>query len=112
MSQDDFKRFLSQANDDAALRNALFERFGSDTDVPAEQVIAFANENGYAFTVEEVQDELSDEALEGVAGGAGDYYLKLGDIEGESLSFDNKANKLQVRYASESFSFNFLKIGG
>lgn len=71
MTQDAFGRFVADLGKDAALRAAMEERFGGlSNDLPADDVIAFASERGYDFSVEEVGAELSDEALSGVAGGA------------------------------------------
>ena len=107
MSHDALDEFVSKLNTDETLRAALGERFGDlSGGVPADDLIAFAGEQGYSFTVDEAQEELSEDALEGVAGGfslSGSTYLKLGDIS--STEFE----EIKVTYSTENVSFNFMK---
>lgn len=84
MTQDAFGRFVADLGADASLRAAMEQRFGDlSNDLPADDVIAFAAERGYDFSVEEVGDELSEEALSSVAGGASG-----GTLPAESLSLN------------------------
>lgn len=108
MSQADFQKFMNSVQSDEAVRAALAERAGGGGSIPADELISLAGDHGYSFTVEEAQTELSDSALEGVAGGAG--YLKIGDIKGESLS---RAQAIKIDYLADtkSFSLNFIKFG-
>lgn len=71
MSTESFAEFTRSINTDEALRTAMTERFGTGQNIPADDFIAFAGEHGYEFSVEEASDQLSDAALEGVAGGIG-----------------------------------------
>ena len=50
-------------------------------------------------------EELSDEELESVAGGASDIFAKIGDIKGESM---NTLNKGQIEI--ESYSWGVTPI--
>lgn len=82
MSTDDFRAFLEKLSTDSALRDALAERFGGQSEeVPIQDLSAFAEQHGYGFKVEDVSDdELSDEALSGVSGGAVSA-REIGDIK-------------------------------
>lgn len=72
MSRESLAEFTSGINTDESLRTALGARFGDlSQDIPAAELIEFAGEHGYTFSVEEALDRLSEEALDGVAGGAG-----------------------------------------
>ena len=98
MSQQDLKEFAEKVNDDAALRSALEERFGDLTDIPADELVGFAEERGYEFTVEDARGELSDEDLENVTGGT-------------SLLYDKSSPLLyDMSYDLQADSFNFIKI--
>jgi len=106
MSQADFKEFITKVNTDETLRSALQDRFDTGTEIPAEDLIAFAGQKGYSFSVDEAEEELTDEALEGVAGGAS--YLKIQGIEGESTSLSG--DYLKIKYSPTTTSFNFIKL--
>jgi len=106
MSTTNLKEFMAKVASDEKLRSAFSDRFEKGKEIPADDLIAFAGEQGYSFTVEEAEQELSEEALEGVAGGAG--YLKIGDIKGESLdttSTSNTFEEIKVTYSPLRTSF-------
>ena len=65
MSKENLEQFMNQISDSEELQ----ARIGDEID--AESLIALGAEHGYEFTAEELQEaaELSDEELEGVAGG-------------------------------------------
>lgn len=92
MSKESFHEFVANIGRDAALREALQARFGALDKVPAADVLDFAKERGYDFTVDDVSAELADEDLESVSGG-GYSYLKW-----------------NVQYPTDYFYFNFNKV--
>jgi len=104
MSQDSFTEFVGKLNTDEALRAAVTERFGDlSGDIPADALINFAGERGYTFNVDEAEEELSEDALEGVAGGAA--YIKY-DLSTTSTDFQ----QIKVTYSPIKSSFNFYKL--
>lgn len=101
MSSDEFTRFLGNLGSDQDLQDALKERFGSLTgEIPADDLISFAEDQGYTFSVEDASEELSDEQLEGVAGGVD--YFKLEDAQ--------TYETLKIEYSLDTNTFNFLKF--
>lgn len=67
-AKSEMDRFNSDVSASPSLRSEL-EAIGTDL----ETVVSFANARGYAFTTDDVRasaGELSDEALEGITGGA------------------------------------------
>ena len=70
MSKDEIKRFNDKIHLDPQLKNELKE-MGTDL----ERVVRFANEKGFEFSMEELQElqkedlQMSDEELDHVAGG-------------------------------------------
>ena len=105
MSQDNFAEFVSKLNTDEALRTALQARFGDlSKDIPSEQLIDFASAQGYSFSVEEAEEQLSEDALEGVAGGLGELYLKIDATQ--TTNFE----EIKVTYTPVRSSFNFTKF--
>ena len=101
MSNKGLGRFIDQINSDENLQRALEERFDDLGKVPADELAAFATEHGYAFNVEETTQELSEAALEQVAGG-----LTV------STTYIDKASPLltyDVKFDIQSSTFNFLK---
>ena len=72
MSKDQLKAFLEKVKGDTSLQEKL--KAASDADA----VVSIAKEEGFSISVDDLknaQSELSDEELEGVAGGeaTGDY---------------------------------------
>ena len=68
MSEDQLKAFLEKVKGDTSLKEKL--KAASDADA----VVAIAKEAGFSISADglkNAQSELSDEELEGVAGGAG-----------------------------------------
>lgn len=99
MSSDSFSKFARDINTDDALRTALTEQFGDlSQDIPADELIDFASGRGYDFSVEEASDELSDAALEGVAGG-----LSLGQVD---TTFEEvKVTYIKIDPFNSTFNF-------
>lgn len=88
MSRADFARFVSTLNADESLRNELRERLGGSGDkIPAQDLIAFANDHGYGFTLEDANDELSEAQLEGVTGGLTTSSTSLLTLDASKSSF-------------------------
>jgi len=107
MSQDSFTEFVGKLNTDEALRTAMTERFGNlSEDIPSDALIAFAGERGYTFNVDEAEEGLSEDALEGVAGGAGDLFAKVEYLSTTSTNFE----QIKVTYSPIKSSFNFFKV--
>ena len=105
MGQDQFTEFVSKLSQDAALQAAMSERFGDPSGgVPADELIAFAGDHGYDFSVEEAEGELSDAALEGVTGGASTLFPK---VEAPTL---NNFEEVKVTYLSTQRVFTFDKV--
>ena len=77
MSRTDFSTFMAKLKDDAALRNALLERFGTGKEIPVQRRVDFATEQGCAFSAEDANEELSDAQLEGVTGGTSTSFISL-----------------------------------
>ena len=106
MSQDALARFLGQLNSDDALWSALEEKFGDlDKGVPADQVMAFAASRGYEFDVTDISDEISEDALEGVAGGLS---LSTGDFTTMKYNFE----EVKVTYSISPTIFTAIKYDG
>lgn len=103
MSQEALNKFAQKVNSDADLRNALEERFDDVSSIPSDDLISFAREQGYSFSVEEVKEELSDEELEGVSGGTTlDKSSPLLSTTGE--------DQFQLSYDLQDDSFSILKF--
>jgi predicted ribosomally synthesized peptide with nif11-like leader len=100
MSQSDFQAFIQKISSNSALQAALGERFQPGQDIPAEQLISFAGAQGYSFSVEEAEAELSEEALEGVTGGAS--FAKISPQLVNTSSFGG------LTYSPTTASFNFF----
>ncbi|MDX1647979.1 MAG: Nif11-like leader peptide family RiPP precursor [Longimicrobiales bacterium] len=95
MSQDALKEFVKTINTDESLRAAFEERFSGGDAIPADQLITFARDRGYEFTVDDAKEELTDAELEGVSGGTIKYeydasspYLYTFDYDMEAGTFD------------------------
>ena len=100
MSRDAFADFVKKLNTDEELRKAAKERFqGLEGKVPEDELLEFAEEQGYAFTVEEAKEELSEAELEGVTGGT---YLKMASTY-DSYQFE----EIKVTYSTDLSSFYF-----
>ena len=104
MSQSDFQAFIQKISSDSALQAALGERFRPGQDIPAEELISFAGAQGYSFSVEEAEAELSEDALEGVTGGALTY---MKEVTPNPLSTSYFGG---LTYSPSTLSFNFPKI--
>lgn len=104
MSQKALNEFLQKVNADESLRKAFEARFEDPSEIPSKELIAFADEQGYDFTVDEAK-ELSDAELEGVAGGT--LFREAIKVEYDT----NTTLTYDVSYDLQSDSFNFLKIG-
>ena len=81
MSEEKLKAFIAKAKDDQSIQDKL-----KAAKTP-EDVVGIAKEHGHEFTADNVT-ELSEEELEGVAGGFRGYEMKeiirgYGDDEGE-----------------------------
>ena len=66
MSEEQLKAFLEKVKGDTSLQEKL--KAAADFDA----VLAIANEAGFMISADEVQIGLSDDELEGAAGGGGD----------------------------------------
>lgn len=76
MSSKAFDDFMKQVQDDIALQQELVNELGDpEQGLAIADIARFAAAKGYRFEVEEITDELSDDALEKVAGGVGTISL-------------------------------------
>ncbi len=69
MSKQAFQEFMAKVAKDAELRREVEALAKDPQGVPASQLAALAARKGYAFSVEDVSTELSEEELVGVSGG-------------------------------------------
>ena len=63
MSEEQLKAFIAKAKDDTSIQEKLKAAKTS------EEVVGIAKEHGHEFTADKLTETLSDEELEGVAGG-------------------------------------------
>ena len=85
MNDSTYKAFAEKIQEDPELRQRL-EAEADENGVPLETVARIAAGEGYDFTVEDVDSELSEEQLDEVSGGAAFYKLTLAEsryIKGE-----------------------------
>lgn len=95
MSKQAWVAFREKLGKDEALRSELtrvLSAAGTKATASFDELVAFANARGYAFTAEEVfaRGELSDGELDGVVGGAGDptsFGDWIADVENPSAEF-------------------------
>ena len=80
MSEEQLKAFLEKVKADTSLQEKL--KAASDADA----VVAIAKEAGFSISAEDYASELSDEELEGVAGGYGGYDCHGGSCTGNPRS--------------------------
>ena len=74
MPDDQFKAFMEDVEDDAALQ----EKVHTEANRYADAVVAIAKEAGFGITAEDVkraQLEISEDDLEGVTGGVAPWYI-------------------------------------
>ncbi len=71
MSQESLEQFMEKVGSDDELRASIESQLDSDGNVSMDVLIALGAENGCEFTTEDLTQnvELSDEELDGVAGG-------------------------------------------
>ena len=70
MSEEQLKAFIAKAKDDLSIQEKL-----KAAKTP-EDVVGVAKEHGHEFTADNLTENLSDEELEGVAGGYGACQLR------------------------------------
>lgn len=75
-----FNGFLNKLKADAGLREELQALAEGQKGLRPDDMVNFANAKGYEFRVEEVEGELTERALERVAGGVLDPEAMLGLI--------------------------------
>ena len=71
MSQKSLEEFLEKVGSDDELRGSIESQLDNDGNISVDALIAFGADNGCDFTVDDLEGaaELSDEELDGVAGG-------------------------------------------
>ena len=91
MSKEDVERFVNKISGSQDLQ----ARIGTGMD--GEALAALGAENGYDFSVEELSglEELSDQELEGVAGGAA--YIRFDGVQGGFLRIDKSSPKFRFK---------------
>ena len=104
MSQQALNEFFGRLSSDAQLRAAMSEGFADrGSEIALDDVIAFAGTQGYEFTAADMGDELTDDALEGVAGGVavGNNFeeVKVTYIQGIKVTYmPNNFEEVKVTY--------------
>ena len=84
MSKESLEQFMEKVGSDDELRVSIESQLDSDGNITVDALIALGSENGWEFTFEDLQQtaELSDEELDGVAGGVweggGEFNRKRG----------------------------------
>ena len=71
MRKESLEQFMQKVGRDEELRSSIESQLDSDGNISVDALIAFGAENGCEFTTEDLTQnvELSDEELDGVAGG-------------------------------------------
>ena len=71
MSQESLEQFMEKVGSNEELRASIENQLDSDGNISLDTLIAFGADNGCDFTVDDLEGpaELSDEELDGVAGG-------------------------------------------
>ena len=71
MSKESLEQFMEKVGSNEELRASVENQLDSDGNISVDALIALGSENGCEFTFEDLQQtaELSDEELDGVAGG-------------------------------------------
>jgi predicted ribosomally synthesized peptide with nif11-like leader len=97
MSKENLERFMTQAADSEELQ----ARIGEEID--AETLIALGAEHGCEFSADDLTAgaELSDEELDGVAGGSA--FVKLGDRRSPQVFSEDDPISLQEACANGTF---------
>ncbi len=97
MSKENLERFMTQAADSEELQ----ARIGEEID--AETLIALGAEHGCEFSADDLTAgaELSDEELDGVAGGSA--FVKLGDRRSPQVFIEDDPISLQEACANGTF---------
>ena len=77
MSRQSFEDFMKKLQQDHTLQQELHVQLGDPAQgIAVKDLARFAAGKGYEFNVEELKGELSEEQLDGVAGGAYDTFFK------------------------------------
>ena len=100
MSKENFEQFMTQVDDSQELQAKI------GAEITGETLVALGAAHGCEFSIEDLQGgaELSDEELEGVAGGLADQ---------DCTRWVTGASKLRLRRGSKerfSFSLNYEEI--
>ncbi|MDX1647980.1 MAG: Nif11-like leader peptide family RiPP precursor [Longimicrobiales bacterium] len=106
MSKEALSEFLQKVNTDESLKNALQAKFDDASEIPSQDLVAFAEEQGYQFTVDDAKDALSDAELEGVSGGTLSWPSKWYTETDSSLTYS-----LSYDMDSDAFTFEEIKFG-
>ena len=71
MSKESLEQFMEKVGNNEELRSSIENQLDSDGNISVDALIAFGADNGCDFTVDDLEGaaELSDEELDGVAGG-------------------------------------------
>ena len=88
MSQETFKSFMKKVEHDEGLKQEL-RAAGCETGIALGTLVTIAGGKGYVFKAEDVSNEVSDQQLDSVSGGAYEFYVKL-ERPGTRFSFNDK----------------------
>jgi predicted ribosomally synthesized peptide with nif11-like leader len=88
MSQQALDGFRAELTNDQALRQEMKRALERDNGrrAPIEEVVAFAHSRGYEINADDLRQtlELSDDQLDAVAGGAGNFKVEIEGVQGGS----------------------------
>ena len=87
MSKESLEQFMEKVGSNEELRASVENQLDSDGNISLDALITLGSENGCDFTAEDLQEsmELSDEELDGVAGGALSVYTNVASLTGKSV---------------------------
>ena len=87
MSKESLEQFMQKVGRDEELRSSIESQLDSDGNITVDALIALGSENGCEFTFEDLTQneavELSDDELDGVAGGLGPQHAN--DVAGSRV---------------------------
>jgi predicted ribosomally synthesized peptide with nif11-like leader len=105
MSKESLEQFMEKVGSNEELRASVENQLDSDGNISVDALIALGSENGCEFTFEDLQQtaELSDEELDGVAGGV--YEGGGGFNRKRGVGFTMQGN------ASVGLNFTITEVG-
>ena len=105
MSKENLEQFATQIADSEELRASIENQLYSDGNISADTLIALGTEHGFEFTVEDLAEnaELSDEELDGVAGGLSGWHIEM--FTGKAVKGDVKFRIGPAKYTEVEWTY-------